>query len=93
LNRRKNGQKEVVEEEVWLNVVVNKGLGPETIPGLLRDVANILLDSKYVTRNLVNERLAYLGWGESVLDETSLQLIILILEKRGLFKFREATLH
>ncbi len=29
--------------EFLVQRVVNKGLGPETIPGLLRDVANILI--------------------------------------------------
>ncbi len=79
--------------ELLVQRITIKGFGLEVISGLLRDVANILLDSKYVTRKLVNERLTYLGWGESVLDETSLQLIIFVLEQHGVLKARTETLH
>ena len=79
--------------EFLVQRMVNKGLGPEMIPGLIRDVANILLDSRYITCTLVNEKLAYLGWDESILDETSLQLIIFFLEQHGALKAQTATLH
>jgi len=72
--------------------MATKGLGPQMISGLIRDVANILLDCRYITRTLVNEKLAYLGWDQSILDETSLQLIIFILEHHGVLK-RTETLH
>ncbi len=79
--------------EILVQRIANKGLGSEVIPGLIRDVANILLSNKYITRTLVNERLVYLGWGESILDETSLQLIISILEQQGVLETRIDTLH
>jgi len=34
----------------------------------------------------VNERLEYLGWGKEVLDEKALQLILLVLEEKGIFE-------
>jgi len=79
--------------EFLVQRMVNRGLEQEMIFGLIRDVANILSESRYVTRNLVNERLAYLGWDQSILDETSLQLIISILEQHGVLKARTYTLH
>jgi hypothetical protein len=79
--------------EFLLQRMVDKGLSAEIIPRLIRDVANILLDHRYATRTTVNEKLAYLGWGESILDETSLQLIILVLEESEFLKTRMDPLH
>lgn len=83
--------------EYLLQHMANTGLEQEMIPGLIRDVANILLnsllESRYVTCDLVNEKLAYLGWDESILDETSLQLIISILEQQGVLRAQAYTLH
>jgi hypothetical protein len=79
--------------EFLVQRMVDKGLSAEIIPRLIRDVANILLDHKYATRTLVNEKLAYLGWGESILDETSLQLIILVLETSEFLKTKMDLLH
>lgn len=73
--------------------MARKGIGVDTIPRLIMDVGIILIDSKYVSCNLVNERLAHLGWGKSILDETSLGLIIIILENQGALKVRKKTLH
>ncbi len=79
--------------EFLVQRMANKGLGSAMIPGLIRDVANILVDSRYITCVLVNEKLAYVGWDQSILDETSLQLIIFILEQRGVSKTLTYTLH
>lgn len=65
----------------------------DTVPRLMRDVGIILIDSKYGPCSLVNERLVHWGWGKSVLDETSLGLIIIILENQGVLKVRKNTLH
>ncbi len=36
--------------------MVNRGLRPEMIPGIMRDVANILSRSNTITRSLLNEK-------------------------------------
>lgn len=73
--------------------MARKGMGVDTIPRLIMDVGTILIDSKYASFNLVNERLVHCGWGESVLDETSLGLIIIILENQVALKVKKKTLH
>lgn len=73
--------------------MAKKGMGVDTVPRLMRDVGIIIIDSKYGSCSLVNERLVHWGWGESVLDETSLGLIIIILENQGVLKVRKNTLH
>lgn len=79
--------------ELLIHHMVNKGMGAEDIPRLIRHVGIILGNSKYVSCSMLNKNLADLGWGESVLDETSLRLIIIILEKQGFLKVKKETLH
>lgn len=79
--------------ELLVQRMTSKGFGLEMTLGLLREVASILSGSKYTTCELVNEKLVHLGWGESVLDEVSLQLIISILEQQGVLRAQAYTLH
>ncbi len=56
------------------------------LKGLIREVGHIAIDSSYISLKTVNERLEYLGWGKEVLDEKALQLILLVLEEKGIFE-------
>lgn len=59
-----------------------KGLGPEQIAGLIRDVGNAIDDNGDISAPMVNRKLAYLGWEEGMIDEYTFQLILPILEQK-----------
>jgi hypothetical protein len=79
--------------EQLIQHIVGRGVEAEMIPALIRDVRTILTESGYASCSLVNRNLTHFGWGESVLDETSLWLIITFLEKQGILKVKKETLH
>ncbi|HYR02003.1 MAG TPA: hypothetical protein VES58_01565 [Syntrophobacteria bacterium] len=56
-----------------------RGVPPNQVPGLIRDVCSIVGDGGFYTSFLVNQRLERLGWGKEALDETTFQLIVSIL--------------
>ena len=58
-----------------------KGMGLQTIPNFIRDVARVVIDSRYVTCPIVNRRMMERGWPEDGLDEHSLALIVELLEE------------
>ncbi|MEJ2427323.1 MAG: hypothetical protein P8075_00140 [Deltaproteobacteria bacterium] len=60
--------------------LMDKGIPPSHISGLVRNVLNVIGDGGLFTTELVNEQLELLGWGPQVLDETSFQLIVSLLE-------------
>ena len=57
-----------------------RNVSSDHIPGLVRNVLQIISDGGLFTTRLVNRRLEQLGWGPGILDETSFQLIVSILE-------------
>jgi hypothetical protein len=57
-----------------------KGLPPGQVARLVKDVLNMVNDSGDLLVTEVNQRLAYLGWGEEILDEFTYELIIYLLE-------------
>ena len=57
-----------------------KGLPPGQVARLVKDVLNMVNDSGNLSVTDVNRRLAYLGWGEEILDEFTYELIIYLLE-------------
>ena len=57
-----------------------RGVALDHIPGLVRNVLQIISDGGLFTTQLINEQLEHLGWGPEVLDEISFQLIVYILE-------------
>ncbi|MFP3870842.1 MAG: hypothetical protein ACLFVT_08210 [Syntrophobacteria bacterium] len=65
-----------------------KGLAPEQIPGFIRDVLGIIGDGGVFTTSLVNEKIAQLGWGSGIFDESSFQLIVQILESEWGYRIR-----
>ena len=60
--------------------LTERGMALDHIPGLVRNVLQIIGDGGLFTTQLVNGQLEQLGWGPEVLDETSFQLIVYILE-------------
>ena len=58
----------------------SKGLPPGQVARLVKDVLNMVNDSGDLSLTDVNHRLAYLGWGEEILDEFTYELIIYLLE-------------
>lgn len=65
-----------------------RGLPPEHVPGLVREVFRIVADSGFLTSGVVNSRLERLGWGGQVLDETTFQLIVSFLETECRYRVR-----
>jgi len=62
--------------------MTKRGVSIDMLKGLIREVGHMAINSSYISLNMVNERLEYLGWGKDVLDEKGLQLILLVLEKK-----------
>jgi hypothetical protein len=69
-------------ESTLFSRLSSKGLGPEQIAGLIRDVSNAIEDNENISTPMVNRKLAYLGWEEGMIDEYTFQLILPILEKK-----------
>jgi len=57
-----------------------RGVPPNHVPGLIRDVCSIAEDGGLLTSYLVNRGLERLGWGKETLDEATFQLIVSILK-------------
>jgi len=60
--------------------LTERGILLDHIPALVRDVVRIIGDGGVFTTSLVNTRLRQMGWGSELLDETSFQFIVYILE-------------
>ena len=60
--------------------LTERGILLDHIPALVRDVVRIIGEGGVFTTRLVNARLGQLGWGFELLDETSFQFIVHILE-------------
>ena len=59
----------------------DKGVVPSHVPGLVRDVLNIVKDDGHVSLDNVNQKLESLGWGEEILDEFVIELIRCLIER------------
>jgi hypothetical protein len=70
-----------------------RGMGLRTIPNFIRDVARVVIESRYVTCALVNSKLAERGWPAEHLDERSLQLIVELLEESEVLRVQRVLLH
>jgi hypothetical protein len=58
----------------------SKGLPAGQVSRLVKDVLNMVNDSGHLPVATLNQRLAYLGWEEGILDEFTYELIIYLLE-------------
>lgn len=66
--------------EVLIGRLVARGVSLAQIPALVRNVLGIVGNGGLFTTRIINEQLEQLGWGSELLDETSFQLIVYILE-------------
>jgi len=70
-----------------------RGLMSVEIPRLITDVFNIVRDGGNFTVASINQELERLGWRETVMDITSFELIIFILENEYDYEVKRHTLH
>ena len=68
--------------------LTERGIPIDHIPALVRDVVRIIGEGGVFTTRLVNARLGQLGWGFELLDETSFQFIVHILESEWGYRVR-----
>ncbi len=52
-----------------------KGFMPIEIPGLIKDVFNIIDNGEYCTINAVNQEMEDLGWGIEIMDNITYELV------------------
>ena len=52
-----------------------KGFMPIEIPGLIKDVFNILDNDEYYTLTAVNQEMEDLGWGIEIVDNITYELV------------------
>lgn len=67
--------------ELLLMRLSRKGVFPDEVPRLIKDVLTAVGDSNKASLCMLNRRLAVLGWGEEILDQTTLGLILFVAEK------------
>ena len=53
-----------------------KGVEPDLIPGLLKNILATLKERPDITHEEVSEKLRYIGWNDFDMDENTLQIII-----------------
>ena len=74
--------------EILICRLTERGISHTRVPGIVRDVFHIIADGGIFTIDLVNSWLEHLGWGQEVLDETSFQLIVHVLEREWGYRVR-----
>lgn len=74
--------------ELLIYRLIQRGFCSDDIPRLVRDVIRIIGQGGVFTTRLVNVRLGQLGWDYELLDETSFQLIVHILESEWGYRVR-----
>jgi len=52
-----------------------KGFMPIEIPGLIKDVFNIIDNGEYCTITAVNQEMEDLGWGIEIMDNITYELV------------------
>ena len=75
--------------QLLLYRLTERGVFPDHVPALVRDVLWIIGEGGVFTTRLVNARLEKLRWGSELLDETSFQLIVYILESEWGYRVRQ----
>ncbi len=76
-----------------LSRLTNKGLGPQEILWLIRDVLNIVKDGGEFTVEAINQKLLTLGWSEQIMDQSTFELITYFLENEGRYQVEKYNLH
>jgi hypothetical protein len=78
--------------QLLIHRLAQRNVPVDHIPGLVRNVLQIISDGGLFTTLQVNKQLEQLGWGAEVLDETSFQLIVYILESKWGYRVRRYNL-
>ncbi len=76
-----------------INRLNASGVSPDLIPGFIRDVVHIIGGGGWFTAELVNAMLEELGWEQELLDETTFQLIVYILETEWGYRVRHYSMN
>jgi len=72
--------------EILIERLETKGIRPDMVPGVFRDLVNTLSANPHATLQELNTRLHLLGWNDFELDDHTLQLVIASFEAEGLPK-------
>jgi hypothetical protein len=67
--------------DVLVGRLSQKGVSPDEVPWLVRDVLNGVGGAGDPAVPTVNQRLSTLGWDEEILDEVTLAIIMYLAEK------------
>lgn len=66
--------------EVLLSRLSEKEVMPHELPGLLRDILNIISNEDTVTVGSINMHLSTIGWQEGIVDEFILEIMKTLVE-------------
>ena len=66
-----------------LSRLSSKGLGPEQILCLTRDLFTIVKEDGDCKASILSQRLRGLGWTEEAADQSSVELFVNMIEKLG----------
>ena len=76
-----------------LSRLSSKGLAPQEVPCLIRDVLNIINNGGEFTVRTISEKLENLGWKEQIMDEFIFELILYLLENDGKHEITPQKMH
>ena len=79
--------------DLLLCKLCKKGLTPEEIPRLVKDVLNILRETRDFTPTVINRQLETLGWGETIVDPFIFELTIALLDMEGAYDVKTTAIH
>ena len=79
--------------QLLIHRLTERGVSPDHIPGLMRNVLRLVGDGGMFTTTLINTQLEQLGWRSEVLDESCFQLIVYILESEWGYRVRHYHSH
>ena len=71
----------------------DRGLMSFEIARVIKDICNIVRDGGDFTVPFINRKLELLGWRERIIDETSFELIIFVLENEYGYEVKRHILH
>jgi hypothetical protein len=78
---------------ILLDRLSQKGLAPKEIPSLIRDILHIISDGGEFTVGEINQKLTNRGWREQIMDQSTFELIVCLLEHECGFEVETYTLH
>jgi hypothetical protein len=76
-----------------LSKLTNKGLAPQEVVRVVRDVLTIVNDGGEFTVADINQKLVNLGWKEQIMDEFTFELIISLMENDCNYQIMRYNLH